>query len=66
MAVHHLGAEGITVNPWNPMDTFPKDGTIVYVKDSEGTVCRAQWHSERILTSSIGIKEPYQGWTPIP
>jgi hypothetical protein len=65
VAVHHFTAPDlvIAVGGWQPMDSFPKDGTIVEVIDSKGVTCNAQWHSERILTSSLSISEPTQ-WRP--
>ena len=63
MVVHHFTAPDLVTHPadterWQPMDTFPKDGTIVEIKDTNGFVCKAQWHSERILSASLKLGEP--------
>ena len=36
MAVHNLTASDVVVDKagWQPMDTFPKDGTVVEIKDA--------------------------------
>jgi hypothetical protein len=59
VVVHHFTAPDLVVaEGWQPMDTFPKDGTIVEIKDIDGVICKAQWHSERILPASLKIGEP--------
>ena len=65
MAVHHFTAPDLVVDKagWQSMESFPKDGTIVEVIDSKGVTCNAQWHSERLLTSSLSISQPTQ-WRP--
>jgi hypothetical protein len=61
MAVHHFTAPDVTVaRGWQPIETFPKDGTIVEVIDVHGNIYRAQWHSERILTASLSAGKPAQ------
>ena len=60
MAVDNLSAPGLIVTApgWYPMASFPKDGTVVEIVDASGFVCKAQWHSERVLTASLKIAEP--------
>jgi hypothetical protein len=64
VAVHHFTAPDLVVDTWQPMETFPKDGTIVEVKDASGFVCKAQWHSDRILSASLNIATPLR-WRPL-
>jgi hypothetical protein len=65
VAVHHFTAPDLVTkpDPWQPLSTFPRDGTVVEVIDAKGVTCSAKWQSERILTSSISISEPVQ-WRP--
>jgi hypothetical protein len=58
MGVDNLSAVGIVAAGWQPMDTFPKDGTVVEIIDRTGFVCKAQWHSERVLSASLKLAEP--------
>jgi hypothetical protein len=62
MGVDNLKAADLVVDTagWQPMDTFPKDGKVVEIMDDRERVCRAQWHSERILMASLNITEPKQ------
>ena len=66
MAVHNLTAANVTIDKagWQPMDTFPEDGKVVEVIDKRGFTCKAQWHSERVLTSSLQMSTP-TGWREI-
>jgi hypothetical protein len=63
MGVDNLRAADlvVAVGGWQPMDTFPKDGTVVEITDASGFICRAQWNSERVLSASLNIAEP-TGW----
>jgi hypothetical protein len=66
MPVDNLKAADLVVaiGGWQPMDTFPKDGTIVEITDASDFTCKAQWVSERILSASLNIAEP-TGWRPL-
>jgi hypothetical protein len=66
VAVHHFTAPDLVTkpDPWQPMSTFPTDGTIVEVIDANGVTAKAQWHSERVLTASLSVREPVQ-WRPL-
>jgi len=62
MGVDNLKAASLVITVgWQPMDTFPKDGSTVEITDAKGFICRAQWHSGRILTASLNIVDP-TGW----
>ena len=65
MATHDLNAVNLVVDPgWQPIETIPKNGTVVEVKDDKGFICRAQWNSERILASSLRLDAP-KSWRPL-
>ena len=66
MPTHDLSAADLVVDKagWQSMDSFPKDGSIVEVIDDRGTTCKAQWHSERLLTANLQFKSP-TGWRNI-
>ena len=59
MTTHHLKAHDLIVTrEWRSMDTFPQDGSIVEVTDASGFICKAQWHSERVLPASLKLDTP--------
>jgi hypothetical protein len=60
MPVDHLTAHGLMVG-WFSIDTFPQDGRVVEVIDVNEFVCKAQWHSGRILTASLSAGK-LKGW----
>jgi hypothetical protein len=44
MAVHHFTAPDLTVaRGWQPMETFPHDGSVVEVRDETNHIVRAIW-----------------------
>jgi hypothetical protein len=44
MAVHHFVAADLTVEiEWQPMETFPRDGNTVEVRDDDGNTALAKW-----------------------
>lgn len=66
MAVHNLTAANVTVDKagWQPMDTFPEDGTVVEVITKNGFTTKAQWMHGHLLTSSLQQITP-TGWREI-
>jgi hypothetical protein len=40
---HHLKANDFIIEAWEPMDRFPRDGSVVEVEDDEGRVRLAAW-----------------------
>jgi hypothetical protein len=63
MAVHHFTAQDLDLS-WKSMDTFPEDGSTVEIKDEDGNICKAKWHSGRILPSSFKLGKPI-GWREV-
>jgi hypothetical protein len=44
MAVHHFTAPDLVVaRGWQPMETFPRDGSVVQVRDEAGNISTATW-----------------------
>ena len=66
MAVDNLNAADLVVDTagWQPIETIPKDGTVVEVIDESGFACKAQWNSERVLASSLRLGVP-KSWRPL-
>lgn len=65
------------VTAWQPIETAPKDGTLILIREESGRVQVAKWscpdgyHSDLYvqLTGSIGDGYPTWGviqWAPIP
>jgi|KBSMisStaDraftv2_1062788.scaffolds.fasta_scaffold01978_25 hypothetical protein len=49
MAVHHFTAPDLIVTRgWQPIGTFPRDGSVVEVKDAENHVVQAFWKDDVI------------------
>jgi hypothetical protein len=66
MPTDNLTAANLVVDKagWQPMDSFPQDGSIVEIIDDRGSTCKAQWHSGRVLSGNISIGAP-TGWRNI-
>ena len=59
MVVHDLSAPDMVVRRgWQPMETFPTDGTVVQIIDATGFICKAQWNSGHVLPSSLRVNHP--------
>jgi hypothetical protein len=70
MAVHDLRAEPLVVDTsgWQPMDTFPHDGTIVEVLwENSQNVTRAQWREEQIFVEHLAgdVANSVKAWRTI-
>ena len=47
MAVHHFKAPDLViVRGWQPIDTFPRDGSVVEVRDAAGLISKATWNTK--------------------
>jgi hypothetical protein len=59
MAVHNLQAESLVVTTWLPIDTFPRDGTVVEVLCADDEVRLAQWNFNigSIMVDSTSIED---------
>ena len=63
MAVHHFTAPGLTVaRGWQPMETFPRDGSVVEVRDESGTVDQAAWREDQIWMGKGCLSGPPTQW----
>ena len=50
MAVHHFTAADLTVvRGWQPIETFPRDRSMVEVRDAAGNLALAFWENERMV-----------------
>ena len=59
MATHHLSAVDVEVaRGWQPMDTFPRDGSMVDITDAEGRICKAMWMDKKMRIAHQGIATP--------
>jgi hypothetical protein len=64
MAVHHFTAPDLTVaRGWQPMDTFPRDGSTVQVRDEAGNLAEAVWlATTNEPIASDGLTGPPTHW----
>jgi hypothetical protein len=62
MAVHHFTAPDLVISwDWKPLDTFPRDGTVVEVKDAAGHVVRAFWKDDAMAVGIGSLDRPALG-----
>ena len=62
MAVHHFTAPDMVVaRGWQPIDTFPRDGTVVEVKDASDNIVKAFWKDERMAVGVGSLDRPALG-----
>lgn len=53
------------VSDWQPIETAPKDGTLVLVIDDFGDYDFAAWHRDHVCGEQSGI-HPFTHWQPLP
>jgi len=58
MDVHQLKARDFVLHPWQPIASFPRDGTTVEVEDEHGDVYLAGWHDGRIIIDAAAAVRP--------
>ena len=51
---------------WEPMDRFPRDGSVVEVEDDEGRVRLAAWRDDRIIVDGVDHPVTLKHWRPCP
>ena len=66
MVVHHLTALDLVVESeaeagWQPIDTFPRDGTVVEVRDSALNVVKAFWKDDAMAIGVGSLDRPALG-----
>jgi hypothetical protein len=65
MAVHHFTAPGIVVaRGWQPIETFPKDGRVVEIREGDGPPSRATWRDGRLHVDADGTHNPTHWRSP--
>jgi hypothetical protein len=63
---HHLKANDFIIEAWEPMDRFPRDGSVVEVEDDEGRVRLAAWRDDRIIVDGVDHPVTLKHWRPCP
>jgi hypothetical protein len=55
---------GYLLNPWQGIDSFPRDGRVVEIQDARGDVWLARWHAGVVWIDSETATEP-RAWRMI-
>ena len=60
--VHHLGANDFWLHEWQPIAQFPRDGSVVEIRDKEGKTGRAVWNvkARAIMIEPGGPEHPVE------
>jgi hypothetical protein len=51
---------------WEPMDRFPRGGSVVEVEDEVGRVRLAAWRDDRIIVDGVDHPVTLKHWRPCP
>jgi hypothetical protein len=57
MPMHELKANDFILTPWEALESFPRDGVVVEVKDINGNVYRAVWRGDHIAVDADAVVE---------
>lgn len=59
MAVHHFTAPDLVVaRGWQPIESFPRDGRTVEIRENDGPISRAVWRDGRMHLDAAGTRNP--------
>lgn len=62
MAIHHFTAPDLVVaRGWQPIATFPQDGSVVELRDEAGNIDQASWREGQIWMAK-GLAGPPTQW----